>query len=173
MRIIGSNTTLLPLLPYRQVMVVVSWIKMVCMDLNNVLWLIRMTHTSHCGSRFLAPLNRRFPLNSNPVVTNTGDEDDGYDETLIPVDFQQMGQIRDDDLLRILVKPLPEGCNMTCLFDACHSGTVLDLRYRFTADGDKMVRNSSMDFDKIMGVAEGAVLAGCCLFYLLSCLIDF
>jgi hypothetical protein len=46
------------------------------------------------------------------LFTTTGDEDDGYDETLIPVDFQQMGQIRDDDLLRILVKPLPAGCNM-------------------------------------------------------------
>lgn len=88
-------------------------------------------------------------------ATNTGDEEDGYDETLIPVDFQQMGQIRDDDILRILVKPMPAGCNMTCLMDCCHSGTVMDLPYRFTADGDKMVRNSSMNFDKWAGVAEG------------------
>lgn len=107
------------------------------------------------------------------LVDQNGDEDDGYDETLIPVDFQQQGQIRDDDLLRILVKPLPEGCTMTCLMDCCHSGTVLDLPYRFTADGDKMVRNSNMNFDKFATVAEGAVIAGCCLFYLLNCLMDF
>ena len=106
-------------------------------------------------------------------ITTTGDEEDGYDETLIPVDFQQNGQIRDDDLLRILVKPTPAGVTMTCLMDCCHSGTVLDLPYRFTADGDRMVRNNKIDFEKILGGAEGAVMAGCCLLYLISCLIDF
>jgi hypothetical protein len=59
-----------------------------------------------------------------------------YDETLIPVDFQRAGQIRDDDLLTHLVKPMSAGVTMTCLMDCCHSGTVLDLPYRFIADGD-------------------------------------
>ena len=35
--------------------------------------------------------------------------DDGYDETLIPVDFQKAGQIIDDDLFKILITPLPRG----------------------------------------------------------------
>ena len=59
-----------------------------------------------------------------------------YDETLIPVHFQRAGQIRDDDLLKHLVKPMSAGVTMTCLMDCCHSGTVLDLPYRFVADGD-------------------------------------
>jgi Caspase domain len=103
----------------------------------------------------------------------TGDEEDGYDETLIPVDFQQHGQIRDDDLLRILVKPMKEGVTMTCLMDCCHSGTVLDLPYRFTADGDKMVRQNNIDFGKLMGSPEALIACGCCLFYLISMLADF
>ena len=70
------------------------------------------------------------------VVDQDGDEDDGYDETLIPVDFQRAGQIRDDNLLKHLVKPMSAGVTMTCLMDCCHSGTVLDLPYRFVADGD-------------------------------------
>jgi hypothetical protein len=41
-----------------------------------------------------------------------GDEDDGYDETLVPVDFQRAGQIRDDDVLKYLVKPLRAGVTM-------------------------------------------------------------
>ena len=70
------------------------------------------------------------------VRDNNGDEEDGMDETLIPVDFQSAGQIRDDDILKHLVKPMREGVLMTCLMDCCHSGTVLDLPYRFIADGD-------------------------------------
>lgn len=56
------------------------------------------------------------------LVDQNNDEDDGYDETMIPVDFKTQGQIRDDDLLRILVRPLKEGVLMTCLMDCCHSG---------------------------------------------------
>ena len=93
-----------------------------------------------------------------------GDEDDGYDETLIPVDFQRSSQIRDDDLLKYLVKPMREGVLMTCLMDCCHSGTVLDLPYRFIADGDhyEMERNDNFSLDKLFAVAQiaAAVAAG-------------
>jgi Caspase domain len=44
-----------------------------------------------------------------------GDEDDGYDETLIPVDFKTAGQIVDDDILKILVQPMAEGVTCTVL----------------------------------------------------------
>jgi len=92
---------------------------------------------------------------------DNGDEEDGYDETLIPVDFDKKGQIRDDDLLKILVHPMPEGVTMTCLMDCCHSGTVLDLPYRFTADGDleEMEINERCNFKDAlwsgMGLAVG------------------
>lgn len=99
------------------------------------------------------------------VRDTSGDEDDGYDETLIPVDFQRSGQITDDELFRDLVKPMPKGVLMTSLMDCCHSGTVLDLPYRFTADGDVMQRMPNFDFDNLLGVA----VACCCFMELLEC----
>lgn len=102
------------------------------------------------------------------VRDTSGDEDDGYDETLIPVDFQRSGQITDDELFRDLVKPMPKGVLMTSLMDCCHSGTVLDLPYRFTADGDVMERMPNFDFDDLLGVA----VACCCLMELVGCLFD-
>lgn len=63
-----------------------------------------------------------------------GDESDGFDSTILPVDFDDAGCIVDDDILKLLVQPLAKGVFCTALFDACHSGTVLDLPYRFTAD---------------------------------------
>jgi hypothetical protein len=52
-----------------------------------------------------------------------GDEKDGFDETLVPVDYASAGQIRDDDLFTTLIGPMGAGVTMTCLFDCCHSGT--------------------------------------------------
>jgi hypothetical protein len=75
------------------------------------------------------------------IKDQNSDEDDGNDETLIPLDFQQAGHIRDDDVLRVLVSPMPVGVTLTCVMDSCHSGTVLDLPYRFTSSGTKMQRN--------------------------------
>lgn len=97
-----------------------------------------------------------------------GDEDDGFDETLIPVDFQHAGQIRDDDLFKILVHPMAAGVTVTSLMDCCHSGTVLDLPYRFTADGDHMQQNNKADFAG-WGVNSSDALC-CCLEILLAVL---
>jgi len=64
-----------------------------------------------------------------------GDEFDGWDEVIFPVDFKKNGQIIDDEMNEIMVKPLPAGCRLTALFDACHSGTALDLPYIYSSHG--------------------------------------
>lgn len=81
------------------------------------------------------------------VVDEDGDEKDGYDETLIPVDYATNGQIRDDDLFQVLVGSMPRGVTMTCLMDCCHSGTVLDLPFHFVADGEQEEMTVPQDFD--------------------------
>jgi hypothetical protein len=60
-----------------------------------------------------------------------GDEEDGYDETIYPVDFKQAGQIIDDEMHWIMVRPLPAGCRLTAIMDCCHSGSALDLPYEY------------------------------------------
>jgi len=64
-----------------------------------------------------------------------GDEDDGYDEVIYPVDFRQVGHIVDDEMHRIMVQPLPAGVRLTAIFDSCHSGTALDLPYIYSTQG--------------------------------------
>ncbi|KAH8661570.1 caspase domain-containing protein [Tricladium varicosporioides] len=64
-----------------------------------------------------------------------GDEEDGSDEVIYPVDFKQAGHIVDDDLHKILVTPLPAGARLTAIFDSCHSGSVLDLPYIYSTQG--------------------------------------
>ncbi|KAI8635413.1 caspase domain-containing protein [Xylariaceae sp. FL1651] len=64
-----------------------------------------------------------------------GDEEDGYDEVIYPVDFKHAGHIVDDQLHHIVVKPLVAGVRLTAIFDSCHSGSVLDLPYIYSTKG--------------------------------------
>ncbi|GAX15828.1 hypothetical protein FisN_3Lh275 [Fistulifera solaris] len=89
-----------------------------------------------------------------------GEEKDGYDEVLVPVDYEQAGMIRDDDLFDILIRPMQEGVSLFCLMDCCHSGTVMDLPYIFKADGifENMEIDENFDFEKLFKkVGEVAV----------------
>ncbi|KAI3796496.1 hypothetical protein L1987_39168 [Smallanthus sonchifolius] len=58
-----------------------------------------------------------------------GDEIDGYDETLCPLDFETDGMIIDDEINATIIKPLPHGVKLHAIIDSCHSGTVLDLPF--------------------------------------------
>eukprot|EP00878_Enallax_costatus_P027443 GHUV01029556.1.p1 GENE.GHUV01029556.1~~GHUV01029556.1.p1 ORF type:complete len:131 (-),score=23.26 GHUV01029556.1:679-1071(-) len=60
-----------------------------------------------------------------------------YDETILPTDYKSAGQIVDDELNAMLVRPLQPGVVLHALIDACHSGTAMDLPYRAKADGGR------------------------------------
>ncbi|KAJ5347440.1 uncharacterized protein N7506_000693 [Penicillium brevicompactum] len=64
-----------------------------------------------------------------------GDEDDGYDEVIYPVDFRAAGHIVDDEMHRIMVQSLRPGVRLTAIFDSCHSGSALDLPYIYSTSG--------------------------------------
>jgi len=112
------------------------------------------------------------------VRDDDGDEADGKDEALVPVDYQEAGLLRDDEVFELLVGPLAEGVQLTCILDCCHSGTILDLPYMFKADDDSlaavedgtfedMQENPGFDFGKIFqviqdhpGLAAGVAVVG-------------
>lgn len=58
-----------------------------------------------------------------------GDEKDGKDEVICPVDFNTSGFIIDDYIYSDLICKLPKEANLFCLMDCCHSGTICDLPY--------------------------------------------
>lgn len=69
-----------------------------------------------------------------------GDERDRRDECIVPLDYKDSGMITDDSL-STYAGSIPETCRMFCIFDCCHSGTILDLKWRF--EGDKIIRENS------------------------------
>jgi len=94
------------------------------------------------------------------IRDTSGDEADGYDETLIPLDFKQAGQIVDDEIYSRFVTKMPGNVTVVVVMDCCHSGTVLDLPYEINATQSKMSLNKGFN----MGLLENATVAiGCCL----------
>jgi len=68
-----------------------------------------------------------------------GDEGDGKDEALVPVDHAVAGMITDDELFSDFTSQVPKGCNVVALFDCCHSGTMLDLTYAYYGKAKRSV----------------------------------
>jgi len=58
-----------------------------------------------------------------------GDESDGIDETLVPIDFTTEGMIT-DDILRSLLVNISTNSTLMSILDCCHSGTGMDLKYQ-------------------------------------------
>jgi hypothetical protein len=59
-----------------------------------------------------------------------GDERDGLDEALCPMDYFNQGPILDDEINEAIVRPLVPGVKLHAIVDAWHSTTVLDLPYQ-------------------------------------------
>eukprot|EP00525_Craspedostauros_australis_P002495 CAMPEP_0198134924 /NCGR_PEP_ID=MMETSP1442-20131203/60321_1 /TAXON_ID= /ORGANISM="Craspedostauros australis, Strain CCMP3328" /LENGTH=401 /DNA_ID=CAMNT_0043796081 /DNA_START=349 /DNA_END=1553 /DNA_ORIENTATION=- len=121
---------------------------------------------AHLHSTLVNLTSSHTYLLTTPAFHFTGDEEDGYDETLIPVDFKSAGQIIDDDILKMLVMPMPAGVNVTVLMDCCHSGTVLDLPYSINATETQMHSNSQFN----MGMLDDVQTICCvgCLYLLFA-----
>lgn len=59
------------------------------------------------------------------VLDTNGDEEDGWDETLVAVGGQQIV----DDEIRGVLGCIRKEQKLTCILDCCHSGTACDLRW--------------------------------------------
>mmetsp|Transcript_134244 Transcript_134244/g.326237 ORF Transcript_134244/g.326237 Transcript_134244/m.326237 type:complete len:537 (-) Transcript_134244:215-1825(-) len=68
-------------------------------------------------------------------------EEDGYDETICPGDFNYAGMIVDDEIFDLIVATLPPGAKLTAVMDCCHSGTGLDLP--FTLQGGRWMEEDN------------------------------
>lgn len=58
-----------------------------------------------------------------------GDEKDGRDECICPLDFQKSGFIDDDTIRARVAVALPRNASLVAIFDSCYSGSAMDLRF--------------------------------------------
>lgn len=70
-----------------------------------------------------------------------GDELDGNDEALVPLDYETNDMIYDDQIYGI-IKNINSNTSMISIIDSCHSGTMFDLNYRYIS-GIKNVKENN------------------------------
>ncbi len=99
---------------------------------------------------------------------------DGFDEALVPMDFEENGSIRDNQIDEFCARPLPRGVRLTAIFDCCHSGSMMDLPFVFgrgmegDPSGEACVvmfsgcqdEQESADCDDVVGGFKGKLLPG-------------
>jgi hypothetical protein len=69
-----------------------------------------------------------FSGHGSKVRDTNGDEIDKTDETIVGCDLQN---VTDDELKKIITDNIKPNVTLFCVFDSCHSGTVLDLKYQY------------------------------------------
>lgn len=82
-----------------------------------------------------------------------GEEEDGYDEVLCPVE----GDFIRDDTLNALFSQLHASRKLVCIFDCCHSGTALDLPWKYQHRDNKSVKSSGANSIQCQAI----LLSGC------------
>ena len=94
------------------------------------------------------------------VKDRDGDEKDGFDEVLCPIDCDDNGFIIDDDIRKLLADKVDEKSRLVCTMDCCHSGTSIDLQYNAKVNHRNRV---SLEVDDSYEATTGDVImiSGC------------
>lgn len=94
------------------------------------------------------------------VDGNRGEK--GMDTSIVPVDFEQRGQISSTILHQHLVTCMAADCTLFIILDCCHSGSAVELPYVFRSDADgkiSLIDNLKLGV-QLLGEAQGLISGG-------------
>ncbi|KAF2716690.1 peptidase C14 [Polychaeton citri CBS 116435] len=96
------------------------------------------------------------------VPDDGGNRASGFDDTIVPFDFERNGQIPSGYLHRTLVTRLPPSSTLFIIFDCCHSGSAVELPYIYRSDEDgnvSMIDNINQGIH-LIGAASHLIQGG-------------
>jgi len=76
------------------------------------------------------------------IRDRTGEEADGMDEVIVPIDYNTSGFIIDNEIYKIINN---SKCKTMMVFDCCHSGSVCDLQWMFEFNGTNFVKTFNVN----------------------------
>lgn len=96
------------------------------------------------------------------VPDTDGTRSSGFDDTIVPYDFEKNGQIPSGVLHKVLVTKLPPRSTLFMIFDCCHSGSAVELPYiyRSDADGNVSLMDNVKEGMRLLGAANHLIQGG-------------
>jgi hypothetical protein len=88
----------------------------------------------------------------------TGEEEDGMDEVIVPIDYKTGGFIIDKEIYQIIKN---SKCKTVLIFDCCHSGTICDLQWSFEYNDENRGFSKTLNVNKYIYNPYVISLAGC------------
>jgi hypothetical protein len=85
-------------------------------------------------------------------------QDDGYDEVLVPIDYETEGFIIDEDLFNIIKNTK---CRTIIIIDCCHSATMFDLPWSFEYDINSQELNKIKNNMEVLNNKQVFMFSGC------------
>ena len=101
-----------------------------------------------------------FSGHGSQTTDLNGDEKDGLDEMIISVDLQSISDDSLNSLIRTSIPASSINVSLFVLFDSCHSGTMLDLKYQYldTLNNNNNVTLNEKNADTTCNVV---MISGC------------
>ena len=94
--------------------------------ISQINLLVLKSKLSNCQSLYL-----HFSGHGSQIKDVSGDERDGLDEFIVPIDYFTNGSRIIDDELNCLIINVNDNIPFFIIFDCCNSGTLLDLNYSY------------------------------------------
>ena len=110
-----------------------------------------LTNANSGDKLFLA-----FSGHGTSIKDRNGDEKDGLDEMFVPLD---LNCISDDEIKTFINNNLKKDVTLFALFDCCHSGTILDLRYQYV--DSENYDNASENTKETETIGNVIMISGC------------
>jgi hypothetical protein len=100
-----------------------------------------------------------FSGHGSNVSDRSGDEVDGRDEMIIPLDYNGVIYVLDDEMRKLIDQYLKPGVKLLMFFDSCHSGTMLDLKYHYLDSDNYENITMNVNVDETKG--QVITISGC------------
>ncbi|CAK4033488.1 Hypothetical predicted protein [Lecanosticta acicola] len=96
------------------------------------------------------------------VEDTSGSRVSGFNDTIVPFDYERNGQIPSGTLHRALVTSLPPQSTLFIILDCCHSGSAVELPfiYRSDEDGNVSMLDNVQAGMHLMGAASHLIQGG-------------